>query len=55
MRLTWRIGLLQKNKKKKKKSEKTPGLFKHEIVSTRSVWLISKPYLIQDENKVEKN
>ena len=35
-------------------SERTPGLFKHEFVDTRGVWLTAKWYLVQDETGENK-
>ena len=34
--------------------EKTPGLFKPEVVGTRSVWLTAECYLVQNQNKTGK-
>ena len=36
-------------------SERTPGLPKPEFVGTRGVWLTTKYYLVQDQNKIGKN
>ena len=35
-------------------SERTPGLFKPEILGTRGVWLTAKCYLVQDQNRIGK-
>ena len=39
----------------KRCSERTPNLFKTEYVGTKDVWLTTKCYLVQDQNKIVKN